>query len=47
MSKMSERKKPLPVYLDDVERKKLEEIAATWGVSLSAAIKRLIRETSS
>jgi hypothetical protein len=37
-------KKALPVYLDDVEREKLNKIAASWGVSLSSAIKRLIRE---
>ncbi len=37
-------KKSLPVYLDEFERQKLEKIAASWGVSLSAAVKRLIRE---
>jgi hypothetical protein len=40
------KKKPLPVYLDDIEREKLEKLADSWGVSLSNAIKRLIREAS-
>lgn len=38
------KKKALPVYLDEKERQKLDEIAKQWGVSLSTAIKRLIRE---
>ncbi|WP_066379832.1 MULTISPECIES: ribbon-helix-helix protein, CopG family [unclassified Anabaena] len=38
------KKKSLPVYLDEVEKEKLEKIAANWGVSLSSAVKRLIRE---
>ena len=46
-SKMTEKKKPLPVYLDDFERTKLEQITEKWGVSLSAAIKRLIRDAPS
>jgi hypothetical protein len=37
-------RKPLPVYLDDVEKKILSDLAQDWGVSLSAAVKRLIRE---
>ncbi|MBR8838030.1 MAG: ribbon-helix-helix protein, CopG family [Stigonema ocellatum SAG 48.90 = DSM 106950] len=41
---MSGEKKSLPVDLDDVEKEKLRQIAIKWGVSLSAAIKRLIRE---
>ncbi|MHC5917145.1 MAG: hypothetical protein ACYTXE_40625 [Nostoc sp.] len=34
----------LPVYLDKFERERLEKIAEEWGTSLSATIKRLIRE---
>ena len=41
---MATKKHPVPAYLDDVELKKLEAIAANWGCSMSAAIKRLIRE---
>jgi hypothetical protein len=41
---MTTKKKPVPVYLDELEREKLDKIAQSWGVSLSAAIKRLIRE---
>ncbi len=41
---MATKKHPVPAYLDDVEFKKLEAIAANWGCSMSAAIKRLIRE---
>lgn len=38
------KKKSLQVYLDDYEREEIEQISARWGCSLSAAIKRLIRE---
>lgn len=38
-------KKPIPVRLDSYERDRLEKIAAFWGVSLAAAIRRLIRES--
>ncbi|KHG39908.1 hypothetical protein OA07_01515 [Aphanizomenon flos-aquae 2012/KM1/D3] len=38
------KKKPLAVYLDETERKKLEDIAQGWGMSLSSALKRLVRE---
>jgi hypothetical protein len=41
------RKKAILAYLDDLERELLEQIAAQWGCSLSAAIKRLIRERGS
>jgi len=41
------KKKPILAYLDEVERDRLERIAAQWGCSLSAAIKRLIREYKS
>jgi len=34
----------MPLRLDDGERAKLEAIAAMWGLSLSATIRRLIRE---
>jgi len=37
-------KKALPVQLDEVERKKLEALASKWGLSLSGAMRRLIRE---
>jgi hypothetical protein len=33
------------VRMDDTERAMLECLAARWGVSLSAAIRRLIRES--
>lgn len=38
------KKKAVPVYLSDYEKEKLTEIAEKWGVSLSSAIVRLIRE---
>jgi hypothetical protein len=41
---MATKKHPVPAYLDDVEFEMLTKIAAEWGCSLSAAIKRLIRE---
>jgi hypothetical protein len=34
------------VRMDDAERAILERLAAMWGVSLSAAIRRLIRESA-
>lgn len=34
----------LLVRLDQEERRRLEEIAALWGVPLAGAIRRLIRE---
>lgn len=40
-------KKPLPVYLDETEREKVELYSERWGVSLSAAIKRMVREYDS
>lgn len=43
---MSGERKSLPVDLDDAERERLRQIATKWGVSLSAAIKKLIREAS-
>jgi hypothetical protein len=30
--------------MDDTERVMLEQLAAKWGVTLSAAVRRLIRE---
>jgi hypothetical protein len=41
------KKKALPIYLDDLERQILEKLSDEWGVSLSAAVKRLIRERDS
>lgn len=41
---MPGEKKSLPVDLDDAEKEKLLKLATKWGVSLSAAIKKLIRE---
>jgi hypothetical protein len=41
---MATKKHPVPAYLDEFEFEKLTAIAAKWGCSLSAAIKRLIRE---
>ncbi|MCV3214927.1 hypothetical protein OGM63_15625 [Plectonema radiosum NIES-515] len=41
---MATKKHPVPAYLDDYEFEKLVKIAAKWGGSLSAAIKRMIRE---
>ncbi|MBE9211939.1 CopG family transcriptional regulator [Plectonema cf. radiosum LEGE 06105] len=38
------KKKQTPVYLDDFEKEKLKKIAQEWGISQSAAMKRLIRE---
>ncbi|KAF3889329.1 MULTISPECIES: histone H1 [Nostocales] len=41
---MVKENKSLPVDLDDTEKEKLRQIAMKWGVSLSAAIKKLIKE---
>jgi flavorubredoxin len=41
---MATKKHPIPAYLDNIELKKLESIATVWGCSMSAVIKRLIRE---
>jgi len=41
---MPTKKHPVPAYLDELEFEKLTAIATDWGCSLSAAIKRLIRE---
>jgi predicted transcriptional regulator len=38
------KRNTLLIRLDDDERRKLEQLAATWGVPLAAAIRRLIRE---
>ena len=37
---------PVQVRLDAYERERLEEISAAWGVTLSAALRRLIREAN-
>ncbi|WP_373530517.1 ribbon-helix-helix protein, CopG family [Nostoc sp.] len=44
MNNQKRKKTSLPVYLDQFERERLEEIANLWGTSLSTTIKRLIRE---
>jgi hypothetical protein len=41
---MATKKHPIPAYLDDIELKKLTAVADKWGCSMSAAIKRLVRE---
>ena len=41
---MATKKHPLPAYLDELELEKLTKIADLWGCSMSAALKRLIRE---
>jgi len=41
---MPTKKHPVPAYLDEFEFEKLSKIAEDWGCSLSATIKRLIRE---
>ena len=43
---MPTKKHPVPAYLCDEEFQMLKKIAEDWGCSLSAAIKRLIREES-
>ncbi len=42
--KKTSREHNIPLRLNDEERAKLEAIAAMWGLSLSAAMRRLIRE---
>ncbi|MBW4689973.1 MAG: ribbon-helix-helix protein, CopG family [Komarekiella atlantica HA4396-MV6] len=44
MKNKTDKKSSLPIYLDEFERQKLEQIAEYWGISLSSAVKRLIRE---
>ncbi|MBS9383326.1 MAG: ribbon-helix-helix protein, CopG family [Dolichospermum sp. BR01] len=41
---MNEKNKSLPVELDDTEKEKLRQLAIKWGMSLSDAIKKLIKE---
>jgi hypothetical protein len=38
------KKKSLPAQFDEVERQKIEQLAAKWGISLSGAIRRIVRE---
>jgi hypothetical protein len=38
------KKKTLPIQLDNAERQKIEQLAIDWGTSLSATIRRIIRE---
>jgi hypothetical protein len=51
MSEVHNRPQRLPksnivmVRMDDTERVMLEQLAAKWGVTLSAAVRRLIRES--
>ena len=51
MSEVYNRPQRLPksnivmVRMDDTERVMLEQLAAKWGVTLSAAVRRLIRES--
>jgi hypothetical protein len=51
MSEVHYRPQRLPksnivmVRMDDTERVMLEQLAAKWGVTLSAAVRRLIRES--
>lgn len=45
-SKSISKRKPLLVRLDDSEREKLDDVSAAWGVTLAAAIRRLIREST-
>lgn len=43
---MSTKKQPTYCYLDELETQRLKAIANFWGCSLSAALRRLIREHS-
>jgi lipoate synthase len=43
---MATKKHPVPAYLDEMEFERLTKIANEWGCSLSAALKRLIRESN-
>jgi hypothetical protein len=38
------KKKSLPAQFDEVERQKIEQLAVKWGISLSGAIRRIVRE---
>jgi hypothetical protein len=40
------QRKVIPIRLSDGERATLQRLADAWGVSLAAAIRRLIRETA-
>jgi hypothetical protein len=42
--KKMQKKIPLLVQLNPEEREKIELLAATWGNSLAAAVRRIIRE---
>ena len=37
---------PIIVRLSDEERERLEQIAAAWGVNITVAMRRLIREAT-
>jgi macrodomain Ter protein organizer (MatP/YcbG family) len=43
---MPAEKKSLPIDLNEAEQEKLRQIATKWGVSLSDAIRKLIREAA-
>jgi hypothetical protein len=43
-TRLISKRKPVLVRLDESERQKLEDISSAWGVTLAAAIRRLIRE---
>lgn len=38
-------RKALQIYLDGQERSIVEDSAIRWGVSLSAAVRRIVRES--
>ena len=41
---MRAKRKPIPIYFGENERAKLVEISRTWGVSISSAVQRIVRE---
>jgi hypothetical protein len=43
-SKRLAKEYPVQVRLDAYERERLEALAAAWGMTLSATLRRLIRE---
>lgn len=46
MSTDRRRKNPLTIYIDNIEKAAIEEIAEDLGVNMSAALRRIFREST-
>lgn len=46
MSTDRRRKNPLTIYIDNTEKAAIEQIAEDLGINMSAALRRIFRESS-